>query len=189
MQKITDIQALIEETIRYFGQIDILINDAGLSFPKPSVDVTEQDWDTTVDTNLKGYFFMAQAAAMHMLARGRGVIVNIGSVQAQPVIPGQACYSTTKAGIVQMTRSLGREWARNGIRVNSVAPGSVPAECNRVMYSDPAVERAMCGKIPAGRRGRVDEIADAVLYLASDAASYVYGQTLYVDGGLSLVQG
>ena len=102
---------------------------------------------------------------------------------------GQACYAATKAGVSQMTRSLGREWARIDIRVNCVAPGSIPAECNRVMYSDPEVLRAMSEKIPMGRRGVPKEISDAVMYLASDAASYITGQTLFVDGGLTLVQG
>lgn len=190
MRNVSDIQALVKAVIERFGRIHVLVNNAGLSFPKPSLQVTEDDWDTTVDTNMKGYFFMAQAVAKHMLENGiKGSIVNIGSVNSATVVVGQACYAATKAGISQMTRSLGREWGREGIRVNCVAPGSIPAECNRVMYSDPVVLKAMCDKIPMGRRGLPKEISDAVLYLASDAASYVTGQTLFVDGGLTLVQG
>lgn len=190
MRRVSDIQAFTDAVIRRYGRIDILVNDAGLSFPKPSVEVTEEDWDTTVDTNMKGYFFMAQAAAKTMLASGAGgSIVNIGSVNSVTVVVGQACYAATKAGISQMTRSLGREWGRAGIRVNCVAPGSIPAECNRVMYSDPAVLKAMNDKLPMGRRGLPKEISDAVMYLASDEASYITGQTLFVDGGLTLVQG
>ena len=187
---IDDIHAFTDSVLARYGRIDILVNDAGLSFPKPTLEVTEQDWDTTVDINLKGTFFMAQAAAHDMISRGaKGAIVNIGSVNSVTVVVGQAVYAATKAGISQMTRSLGREWGRAGIRVNCVAPGSIPAECNRVMYSDPAVLKAMCDKLPMGRRGETDEIADAVMYLCSDEASYITGQTLFVDGGLTLVQG
>ncbi|MFA6707560.1 MAG: SDR family oxidoreductase, partial [Sphaerochaetaceae bacterium] len=190
MRNVTDIQAFVAATIERFGHIDVLVNNAGLSFPKPSIDVSPEDWDITVDTNLKGYFFMAQSVAKHMIDQeSPGSIINIGSVNSATVVIGQACYAATKAGVSQMTRSLGREWARLGIRVNCVAPGSIPAECNRVMYSDPVVLKTMCEKIPMGRRGIPKEISDAVLYLASDAASYITGQTLFVDGGLTLVQG
>lgn len=190
MKSVADIRRFVQAVIDKFGYIDILVNNAGVSFPKPTLMVTQEDWDITIDTNLKGYFFLAQAVAGNMIAQGvRGAIVNIGSVNSVTVVVGQACYASTKAGVSQMTRSLGREWAGNGIRVNCVAPGSIPAECNRVMYSDPAVLKNMCDKIPMGRRGVPKEISDAVLYLASDAASYITGQTLFVDGGLTLVQG
>lgn len=190
ISNIDDIRAFVDSVIARYGRIDILVNNAGLSFPKPTLEVTEQDWDTTVDINLKGTFFMAQSAARDMIGRGaKGAIVNIGSVNSVTVVVGQAVYAATKAGISQMTRSLGREWGRAGIRVNCVAPGSIPAECNRVMYSDPAVLKAMCDKLPMGRRGETDEIADAVMYLCSDESSYITGQTLFVDGGLTLVHG
>ena len=118
-----------------------------------------------------------------------GAIINIGSVNAVTVVPGQAVYAATKAGISQMTKSLAREWGRQGIRVNCIGPGSIPTLINREIYKDPEVERAMCEKIPMGRRGRTEEIADAALFLASDFASYITGQTLFVDGGLTLVHG
>lgn len=187
---ISDIQAFLQAVIDRFGRLDILINNAGVQFPKPTVDVTESDWINTMDTNLKGYFFAAQYAAKDMISRGiDGRIVNISSVHGTIVQPGWAVYTSSKAGIVQLTKSLAREWGRNGIRVNSVAPGSVPTLINREMYKDPAADKAMCEKIPLGRRGTTREIADAALYLASDYSSYVTGQTLYVDGGLSLVHG
>lgn len=190
VQSLLDIENFVEAVLEKFGRIDILVNNAGLSFPKPSIEVTEEDWDITVNTNMKGYFFMSQAVGKYMLENNiKGSIINIGSVNSVTVVVGQACYAATKAGISQMTRSLGREWARQGIRVNCVAPGSIPAECNRIMYSDPQVLKAMCEKIPMGRRGEPSEITDNVLYLASDASSYITGQTLFVDGGLTLVQG
>ena len=188
MSDLGAIRAFIDGTVARFGRIDILINNAGVQFPKPSREVTEEDWQRTVDTNLRGYFFAAQQAAKHMKGRG-GVIVNIGSVNAVTVVVGQAVYAATKAGISQMTKSLAREWGRDGIRVNCIGPGSVPTLINREMYSDPAVEKAMCDKIPMGRRGTTREIADAALYFASDYSSYITGQTLFVDGGLTLVHG
>jgi NAD(P)-dependent dehydrogenase (short-subunit alcohol dehydrogenase family) len=187
---ISDIESFVAQTIKRFGKIDIFVNNAGVQFPKPSVEVTEPDWDNTVNTNLKGYFFGAQAAAKDMLRRNQGgVIINIGSVNAVTVVVGQAVYAATKAGISQMTKSLAREWGKQGIRVNCVAPGSVPTLINREIYKDPAVEKAMCDKIPLGRRGGTKEIADVVLYLASDYASYITGQTVFVDGGLTLAHG
>lgn len=182
-----EVWRFVDRTVERFGRIDVLVNNAGVQFPKPSLEVTEEDWQRTVDTNLKGYFFASQRAAKYMTAGG--AIINIGSVNAVTVVPGQAVYATTKAGISQMTKSLAREWGRQGIRVNCIGPGSIPTLINREIYKDPEVERAMCEKIPMGRRGRTEEIADAALFLASDFASYITGQTLFVDGGLTLVHG
>ena len=182
-----EVWRFVDRTVECFGRIDVLVNNAGVQFPKPSLEVTEEDWQRTVDTNLKGYFFASQRAAKYMTAGG--AIINIGSVNAVTVVPGQAVYAATKAGISQMTKSLAREWGRQGIRVNCIGPGSIPTLINREIYKDPEVERAMCEKIPMGRRGRTEEIADAALFLASDFASYITGQTLFVDGGLTLVHG
>lgn len=190
MTKLEDIRAFMDAVVARFGRIDILVNNAGLSHPKPTVEVTEEDWDVTVDTKLKGYFFMAQAAGKDMLRRGEpGTIVNIGSVQSATVVVGQAVYSSVNAGIVQMTRSLAREWGKAGIRVNCIAPGSIQTPENQARYADPAVNKAMCDKIPLGYRGYVAQIADMTMVLTSDASSYVTGQTVYTDGGLSLIQG
>lgn len=190
LSDLTQLEAFFAKTVETFGGIDILVNNAGVQFPKPSVEVTQEDWSRTVDTNLRAYFFGAQLAAKDMLARGEGgSIINIGSVNAITVVPGQAVYAATKAGISQMTKSLAREWGKSGIRVNCVAPGSIPTAINAAIYADPAVDRAMCEKIPMGRRGQVHEVADATLYMASPYASYITGQTLFVDGGLTLVHG
>lgn len=179
-----------DAVIRRFGKIDILINNAGLSRSKPTVDVLGEDWDVTVNTKLQGYFFMSQAAARNMLRRSEGgCIVHIGSVQSATVVVGQAIYASVNAGIVQMTRSFAREWGKAGIRVNCIAPGSIHTPENALHYADPVVEKAMCDKIPLGYRGYVEQIADAAFFFSSGASSYITGQTLYVDGGLSLIQG
>ena len=187
---VSDITAFRDMTVREYGGIDIWVNNAGIEHPIPTVEMTEAIFDQVVNTNFRGYYFGCQAAAQDMLRRGTGgCIVNIGSVNAVTVVVQQAVYAGTKAAISQITKSFAREWARDGIRVNCVAPGSVPTRINEAKYRDPAAHRAMCEKIPMGRRGETREIADAVLYIASDKASYITGQTLFVDGGLTLVHG
>lgn len=186
---VASVRAFAEAVLARYGRIDVWVNNAGIHFPKPSLEVTEQDWDSTVDVNLKGYFFGAQAAAKAMAAQGGGCIVNIGSVNKTIVTIGETVYAATKAGISKMTENLAREWGPSGIRVNCIAPGSVPTLMNQQQYADLRVHQAMCDKLPLRRRGETDEIADAVLYMASPYASYVTGQTLFVDGGLSIVCG
>lgn len=189
----SDVQALRRFTaavVGHFGHIDVWVNNAGISFPKPSMEVTEEDWDRTVDVNLKGYFFGCQCAAGAMLNTAQGgCIVNIGSVNACIVNIGETVYAATKAGISKMTENLAREWGPDRIRVNCIAPGSVPTQMNQAHYADLRVHQAMCDKIPLRRRGDTEEIADAVLFLASPYAKYITGQTLLVDGGLSIVKG
>lgn len=187
---IEDIYRFCDAAVDRFGRIDIWVNNAGIERPMPTVDMTQEVFDAVVNTNFRGYYFGCQCAARDMLRRGKGgAIINIGSVNAVTVVPGQAVYAATKAAISQITKLFAREWGRNGIRVNCVAPGSIPTKINAEKYKDPAADAAMRKKIPMGRRGDVSEIADAVLYLASEQASYITGQTLFVDGGLTLVHG
>ena len=179
-----------DEAVRRFGRIDVWINNAGIEHPCPTVDVTPDIFDSVVHTNFRGYYFGCQAAAQDMIPRGEGgVIINIGSVNAVTVVVGQAVYAGTKAAISQITKSFAREWGRDGIRVNCIGPGSIPTKINEAKYRDPAAEKAMSDKIPMGRRGNRSEIADVALYLASERATYITGQTLFVDGGLTLVHG
>ncbi len=188
--KVEDINAFCSLAVERFGRIDIWVNNAGIEHPLPTVEMTQEIFDSIVHTNFRGYYFGCQCAAKDMLRRkASGLILNIGSVNAVTVVVGQAVYAATKAAISQMTKSFAREWGRDGIRVNCVAPGSIPTKINEEKYKDPAAERDMCGKIPMGRRGKTEEVADVVLYLASDRASYITGQTIFVDGGLTLVHG
>lgn len=187
---IKDIYRFRDAAVERFGRIDVWVNNAGIEHPMPTVEMTQEIFDAVVNTNFRGYYFGCQSAAQDMLRRGEGgTIVNIGSVNAVTVVPGQAVYAATKAAISQMTKLFAREWGRDGIRVNCVGPGSIPTRINEKKYKVPGAEKAMREKIPMGRRGDVSEVADAVLYLASGEASYITGQTLFVDGGLTLVHG
>lgn len=187
---IKDIYRFRDAAVERFGRIDVWVNNAGIEHPMPTVEMTQEIFDAVVNTNFRGYYFGCQSAAQDMLRRGEGgTIVNIGSVNAVTVVPGQAVYPATKAAISQMTKLFAREWGRDGIRVNCVGPGSIPTRINEEKYKVPGAEKAMREKIPMGRRGDVSEVADAVLYLASGEASYITGQTLFVDGGLTLVHG
>ncbi len=179
-----------DQAVAKFGRIDIWVNNAGIEIPCPSIALTPAQFDAVVHTNFRGYYFGAQSAAQAMIGGGySGVIVNIGSVNAVTVVVGQAVYAGTKAAISQMTKSFAREWAPSHIRVNCVAPGSIPTNINAEKYKDMQQQQAMCEKIPMGRRGSTEEIADVVLYLASPKASYLTGQTIFVDGGLTLCHG
>ena len=184
------IYAFRDAAVERFGKIDIWVNNAGIEHPCPTVEVTPEIFDSVVHTNFRGYYFGCQAAAQNMIPRGEGgVIINIGSVNAVTVVVGQAVYAGTKAAISQITKSFAREWGKDGIRVNCIGPGSIPTKINEEKYKVPGAEEAMCAKIPMGRRGKRSEIADVALYLASDRATYITGQTLFVDGGLTLCHG
>lgn len=187
--KVPEIHAFRDAAMERFGRIDVWINNAGIEHPCPTVEMTEEIFNSVVDTNFRGYYFGCQAAAQAMLPQGGGAIINVGSVNAVTVVVGQAVYAGTKAAISQITKSFAREWGGDGIRVNCIGPGSIPTKINEAKYRDPAAEKAMCEKIPMGRRGKRSEIADVALYLASDEASYITGQTLFVDGGLTLCHG
>jgi NAD(P)-dependent dehydrogenase (short-subunit alcohol dehydrogenase family) len=164
------------------GDVDILVNNAGVVRSHPALEQDEAAWDEVVDTNLKGMFFVAQAVAGAMRARGGGSIVNVASIlglrQASGVLP----YSVSKAGIIQMTKSLALEWARHGIRVNALAPGYLETELNRDFCRSAAGE-AMVGRIPQRRLGQLTDLDGPLLLLASDASRYMTGSTLVVDGG------
>ena len=186
---VAEIHAFRDAAVKHFGRIDVWVNNAGIEHPCPTVEVTEEIFNSVVHTNFRGYYFGCQAAAQTMIPQGGGVIINIGSVNAVTVVVGQAVYAGTKAAISQITKSFAREWGKDGIRVNCIGPGSIPTKINEEKYKVPGAEEAMCAKIPMGRRGKRSEIADVALYLASDRATYITGQTLFVDGGLTLCHG
>lgn len=167
------------------GQVDILVNNAGCNVRKPSVDVTWDDWNLVLDTNLRGTFFTAQAVARTMIPRGRGRIINIGSVTCVAGYAGLAPYCASRGGVKQLTMSLADDWGRYGITVNCLAPGWFKTAQNAVLYERKEWVDYLCDRIPLKRPGQPGDLDGAVVFLASDASEYVTGQTLLVDGGIS----
>ncbi|MDF7662040.1 glucose 1-dehydrogenase [Erwiniaceae bacterium L1_54_6] len=176
--------AQIAQSIASVGNIDILVNNAGTEQVCPSLEADEALWDTIVGTNLKGAFFCAQAAAKGMAASGAGgVIINLCSLTSCVGVPGAAAYGSSKSGLVGLTRTLSTEWAGHNIRVNGIGPGYFATDMTQVFYQDEQWRNAMQQKIPLGRFGELDDLAGSVVFLSSDAARYITGQILYVDGG------
>jgi len=174
--------AAIEE---HFGKIDILVNNAGCNIRKPALDVTWDDWNTILDTNLRGSFFVAQAVARGMIARGYGRVINIGSVTSVAGFAGLGPYGASRGGIRQLTMSLADDWGRHGVTVNCLAPGWFKTKQNQVLYENAAWVEYITDRIPAKRPGCPDDLDGAVVFLASESSRYVTGQTLLVDGGIS----
>jgi len=179
------IQRMAEAAHRYYGQIDILVNNAGCNVRKPAVDVTWEDWNLVLDTNLRGTFFVAQAVAKPMIARRYGRIVNIGSVTSVFGCAGISPYCASRGGVKQLTMSLADDWGQYGITVNCLAPGWFKTRQNQALYENKEWVEYICDRIPLHRPGQPDDLDGAVVFLASDASRYITGQTLLVDGGIS----
>jgi gluconate 5-dehydrogenase len=180
------IHRAVDEAVRQLGHIDILMNNAGCNIRKPAVDVTWEDWSTIVDTNLRGIFFVAQAVARHMIPRRYGRIINIGSVTCVAGYAGLGPYGASRGGVKQLTMSLAHDWGPHGITVNCLAPGWFKTNQNRALYEMEGWVEYLCERIPLGRPGSPDDLDGALLLLASDAGRYITGQTILVDGGISI---
>lgn len=163
--------------------VDVLVNNAGVEEVRPSIDVDEALWDKIVDTNLKGAFFVAQAAASGMMKRGGGSIINLASLTSYVGVPGAVPYGSSKSGILGMTRALAVEWAPRGIRVNAIAPGYFLTDLTRSFYEDRAWVAAMTASVPMQRLGQLDDLVGAALFLAGRGSAYITGQCLAIDGG------
>ena len=175
----------VSETIAAFGKLDILVNNAGCNVRKPALDVTWEDWNLVLDTNLRGTFFVAQAAAQHMIERGYGRIINVGSVTSVFGYAGLAPYGASRGGVRQLTMSLADDWGPHGVTVNCLAPGWFRTEQNKVLYENQEWVDYLVDRIPMKRPGEPHDLDGAVVFLASEASRYVTGQTLLVDGGIS----
>ena len=176
--------ALVDRLTKEGGQIDVWVNNAGVAHKGPAETLTRPAWDESIAVMLSGAFYCAQAAGRQMLAQSQGVIVNVASVNGYQALKGRVAYGTAKAGLIMLTQALGIEWARRGVRVVGIAPGVVMTDLvQKGIAEGTATVDMYARRIPMHRLGTIEEIAEAVLYLASDEASYVTGETLRVDGG------
>jgi NAD(P)-dependent dehydrogenase (short-subunit alcohol dehydrogenase family) len=181
------IERAVAEVEGALGGLDVLVANAGVNVPRAALDVTEADWDRVLDSDLKGVCFSCQAAGRRMVARGRGSIVTIASQNGVIGYPYRAAYCAAKAGVVNLTRVLALEWASRGVRVNAVGPTFVETALTRITLSDPALRADILGRIPLGRLGTPEEVASAVLFLASPAAALITGTCLLADGGWTAI--
>ena len=166
------------------GPVDILVNNAGIHRRAPLAEMSEADWRAVIDLNLTGAFLVARAVVPTMLARGRGKIINICSVMSELARPTVGNYTAAKGGLKMLTRSMAVEWAKRGIQANAIAPGYLLTEMTATLAANPEFNQWICGRTPAGRWGRPEELIGAAVFLASSASDYVNGQMLAVDGGL-----
>lgn len=177
-------RALVDKLVAERGGVDVWVNNAGVEYNGPAEALSRSAWEETFNVMVSGTFYCSQAVGRHMLARGRGVIINLASVNAFKAIEGRVAYCTAKAAIVMLTQALGVEWAKRGVRVVGIAPGVVRTELvERIMAEGWASLQLYERRTPMHRLGRVDEIAEAALFLAGDQARYITAETLRVDGG------
>lgn len=179
------VRAAIDGYEAEHGAIDILVNNAGMQHRTPLEDFPHDAFEKLMRTNVSSVFFVGQAVARHMIGRGAGKIINIASVQTALARPGIAPYTTTKGAVGNLTKGMATDWAKYGLNCNAVAPGYFDTPLNRALVDDPAFSAWLEKRTPAGRWGKVEELVGACVFLASDAASFVNGHILYVDGGIT----
>jgi NAD(P)-dependent dehydrogenase (short-subunit alcohol dehydrogenase family) len=179
------IQKMVVDAEAAFGHLDILVNNAGCNVRKPALQVTWEDWNLILDTNLRGSFFVAQAVARGMIQRRYGRIINIGSVTSVAGYAGLGPYGASRGGIRQLTMSLADDWGKYGVTVNCLAPGWFRTEQNKVLYENKEWVDYLVDRIPVKRPGQPNDLDSAVVFLAAESSRYITGQTLLVDGGIS----
>ena len=178
-----DVSQMINLTTEKFGKVDILVNNAGIYMQKSLTDVTEQDFDRTLDINLKGVFLCSKAVVPEMIKQGKGKIINIASIAGQVGFANSSAYCASKGAIINITRELALELAQYKINVNAIGPGVIETDMTKDLLEDKATKETLLANIPLSRIGKPEDIANAVLFLASDNSDYITGITLFVDGG------
>ena len=184
---ITSIDAVVAEAVKNFNGIDVLVNNAGVNIPKSALEVSESDWDTVLDVNLKGLFFMSQRVAARMIESGGGKIINIASQNGVVGYYKRAAYCSSKAGVVNLTRVLALEWAEHHINVNAVGPTFILTPLTQSTFDDPHLRDDLLKRIPLGRVGQPEDVVGSVIFLSSPAADLITGHTLLVDGGWTAI--
>lgn len=183
VRQVDQIAAVVERLLAEFGRLDILVSNAGLNHPAPGLEVTPDNWDDHYDVNVKGAFFVAQAAARPMIAQGRGRVIFVSSISGMVGIPGQPAYCSTKGAVINLVRTLAVEWAPHGVTVNSIAPCFVETALTHDRLQREEFRNWVVSSIPVGRLGLPEDMANAAVFLASDEAAMVTGVSLPVDGG------
>ena len=178
-----DVAAMVAKTLDTFGRLDILVNNAGINIRGPIEQLSEDDWDRVIDTNLKGPWLCCRAAGEPMRRQKWGRVVNVSSMLGEISLPGRSPYASSKGGLTMLTKTLALEWAADGVNVNALCPGPFATEINTPLLNDPVARATMEAKIPLGRWGDPAELGPAVVFLASEASSFMTGATLFVDGG------
>jgi NAD(P)-dependent dehydrogenase (short-subunit alcohol dehydrogenase family) len=180
---VRQIRSMVDAAGEAFGRIDILVNNAGINRPQPAVDVTEENWDLLMDTNLKGLFFCAQAVGRVMIAQKYGKIINVSSDAGSVGLLKRAPYCASKGGVNQLTKVLALEWAPHNVNVNAIAPAFIETPLTEPMFKDPGFREYVLGNTPLGRVGKPEDVSGAVVFLASKASDYMTGHVMLVDGG------
>jgi len=179
----SEVDNLMQKTVEHFGTIDILVNNAAINVMRPLIELREDGWDKVMNVGLKGYFLCSQAAAKVMIERKSGNIINMASAAAAKANPTLGAYSISKAGVVMLTRVLAVDLARHNIRVNAIGPSIVRTEFSQPLWSNPDALKSIEAQVPLGRIAETGDIVGIALFLSSDLAGYITGQTIYVDGG------
>ncbi|MCP4364927.1 MAG: glucose 1-dehydrogenase [Planctomycetes bacterium] len=181
-----DVEKMVGQALAKFGKIDILVNNVGTFVGKPIVESTTEEWLDMINTNLTTTYLCCRAVGKHMIDRQRGKVVNMAAAIGALGARNASAYCASKGGVIQLTRALAVEWAKHGITVNAIAPGTMETEITKKMLEDPKVRKALEGKVPMKRIGYPSDLAGAVIFLSASGSDYITGQTMFVDGGFSV---